>query len=246
MKGYAILFLFGVALCEEKVPTFKEAIHAALEPPANPKLNSTHSIEQPHDKHDTEGGKEIPPPATKSKTFFEIVRINERVVVDEHQKAKGYLAKIHSAMYTIDSGRLKRLFSSDAIIKPKPNATFLRHLSTDRFPDQDFPTQRRDGAGHAFDEWFDGLAKKLHLDRFWPRLLFSIFLGFTATCILYLFLHGLLYLFAAITGYKLIDNGDEDTDCEKKKHFQKVNTSAEHLLQDEQRRIEQVKPREQV
>lgn len=245
MKGYAILFLFGVALCKEKIPTFKEAIHAAVERPVDPKLDPAHPSE-PRNTHDAEEEKKVLPPTTKSKTFFEIVRINERVVVDEHQKAKGYLAKIHSAMYTIDSGRLRRLFSSDAIIKPKPNATFLRRLSANRFLHRDFPTQRQDGAGRDFDEWFDGLAKKLHLDRFWPRLLFSILLGFTATCILYLFLHGLLYLFTFITGYKLLDDGDEDADYKGKKHFQKANTSAEHLLQDEQRRIEQVKPREQV
>lgn len=203
----------------KKLRTFQEAIRDVSDKDKKPAMD--HVINFP------------PPP--KNKIFFEVVRVNERVVVDENKVTKGYTANVHNALYTLESGHLRRLFVSDMRVKPKPDSPLLRAIKAHQFLDE--PIAHPPTTSEKFKQWFDQLARKLHLDEFWPRLLASIILGFAATLVLYLFAYGAMLAFSAITGYKPVCDDDEEQQ-------QQMRTgSEENLLKKEQSRMEVIPPK---
>ena len=228
MRKLAISILATVALCGHAIaeqgeepkhlPTFREALHAANHP------NSTDKAE----------GGAIEEPKGKARTFFEIVRINERVLLDSHNKAKGYSAKVHSAMYSLESGHLRRLFAADMLVKPKPGSPVMKHIQAQNFADEP-----ESGGKNRFDEWFEEIARKYHLEKFWPRLLVSILLGFAATLVIYMICYAMLMLFSLITGYDPLRT-EEEGDGASRRAFK--NSSEERLLSQEQERMQESKP----
>lgn len=163
----------------------------------------------------------------KPKIYFEVVRVNERIVVDQQNKTKAFSANMHNALYTLDSGRLRRLFWSDMRVVPKPGSPLMKALEAKRFLEE--PPKKEPS---KFPKWLEDLAKTLHLDQFLPRLLASIFLGFSATMLLYLLAYGMLWVFHSVTGYSTVGDADEP----------KGNGSEEELIKREQKRMDETKP----
>lgn len=208
----------------KQLPTFREALHAANHPNGTVPAADDHPGEELKD-----GG--------KTRTFFEIVRINERILLDSHNKAKGYTAKVHSAMYRLESGHLRRLFGADMVVKPKPGSPVMKHIQAQKFVDE----TEGGGGKNRFDEWFEEIARKYHLEKFWPRLLVSILLGFAATLVIYLICYAMLMLFSLITGYDPLKTDDDDSSEPSRRIF-KNNSSEERLLSQEQQRMQESKP----
>jgi hypothetical protein len=240
MKVIAFIGLFcnlclaNDAIATKKLPTFQEALWKAthdkdgnshpvvvkvVTPPAmkdNQKLNAT------RDHHKAK-------PRSTHKVFFEIVRIREQLKVDEKDRAKGYVASMHSGLYTIESGHLRRLFSQDLKIVPKPGSKMMKMInaSAGRFI-QDAPLGKRDSSKHparTWDEVWKQLYLKLRLNEAVPRFVASIILGFIATGMIYLMALMILWVFYKIFGYEPIDND-----------------SSEKLIISEQRRMAECKP----
>lgn len=229
MRKLVISILATAALCGHAIadeqaeepkhlPTFREALHAANHPNSTDK-----AIGDPAEEH-----------KGKARTFFEIVRINERVLLDSHNKAKGYSAKVHSAMYSLESGHLRRLFAADMLVKPKPGSPVMKHIQAQNFADEP-----EGGGKNRFDEWFEEIARKYHLEKFWPRLLVSILLGFTATLVIYLICYAMLMLFSLITGYDPLKTEEEGSGASRRAF---KNSSEERLLSQEQERMQESKP----
>ena len=85
--------------------------------------------------HDAMGIKkeEKPPVPSPPRVYFEVIRVNERVVVDEHNHTKGYTASMRNALYSLESGKLRRLYLSKMFVKPKPGSKLFKAISSKRF-----------------------------------------------------------------------------------------------------------------
>ena len=201
--------------------TFREALHAANE--RKVEGNEGHEAlptVQPHLLDQ------------KNKHMVEIVRINERMTVDEKNKPKAYSARVHTALYAIESGRLRRLFHADMLVKPKAGSSLLNRIQASRFA-ADTPANGEKPS--KLQEWFMKLADKFHLESFWPRLFVSILLGFIATLIIFALCYATQLIFLAITGYRPLGNESEHS-------YVIGNDSADGLIRSEQKRMAEVQP----
>ncbi|PJF16728.1 BAR adaptor protein Hob3 [Paramicrosporidium saccamoebae] len=142
------------------------------------------------------------------KIYFEVIRVNERVVVDEHNVAKGYTANMHNALYSLDSGRLRRLYFTDMVVKPKPGSPLLKSIQIQREKNGEIPGEpvKPPKKGIDFQKLFNKIAKRLRLDQFWPKVFASIVLGFVTTLILYAIALTAYGTFCYITGDSLKKN----------------------------------------
>lgn len=205
--------------------TFREALHAA----------NTRKVQE-----DEGHQAPIPQPGQsdkKSRTFVEIIRINERMMVDEKNKPKAYAARVHNALYTIQSGRIRRLFHSEMLVKPKPGSNILNRIRTNRFAEE--TPSARDEEPSRLRRWFLRAAAKLHLESFWPRLFVSILLGFLATSLIFAVCYALQWLYVLVTGYRILRDDGEDAGTSTGTFG---NDSADRLLHSEQKRMAEVRP----
>lgn len=200
--------------------TFREALHAANERKVDGNEGHEAPTVQPHLLDQ------------KNKHMVEIVRINERMTVDEKNTPKAYSARVHTALYAIESGRLRRLFHADMLVKPKAGSSLLNRIQANRFTDD---TPANGEKPSKLQEWFTKLADKFHLESFWPRLFVSILLGFIATLIIFALCYATQLIFVAITGYRPLGNESEHS-------YVIGNDSADGLLRSEQKRMAEVQP----
>lgn len=215
-----IVGLAGLVLSESHVQ--KDAV-IAVNTTTPKKLRTFHDA-----LHDAMGIKEEKKPSAPSpaRVYFEVIRVNERVIVDERNHTKGYTASMRNALYSLESGKLRRLYLSKMLVKPKPGSRLFKSISSKRFLEEQPPQK-------SFKKWIEELAYKLHLDKFWPRLIFSIACGFFCTAIIYLTAWLILSVFWSITGYESVAIGEE---CQKK------SPSTENLLNKERIRLQQKPP----
>lgn len=209
-----------------KLPTFREALYKATHDKSHvaPSIAaSTH-----------EGSPEKP----ANKIFFEIVRINERLMVDQDNHAKGYNANLHSALYTVKNGRLRRLFGQDIKIIPKPGSPMMKAIDARNFLQH--PTGVQLGGAsptneikQGFPGLLENLYKSLNLDRPIPAFLAAIALGFLSTALLYGIAYVILLVIYKATGYSPVSASCNEATSDD---------SEEQLLNQEQKRMEEAKP----
>lgn len=209
-----------------KLPTFREALYEATH-------EKSHAI--PATTASAQGGS---PGKPVNKIFFEIVRINERLMVDQDNHAKGYNANLHSALYTVSNGRLRRLFGQDIKIIPKPGSPMMKAIDARNFIQNPAGVQLN-GASHTtkIGQGFPGILERLyqslHLDRPLPAFMAAIALGFLSTVLLYGIAYIILLVIYKATGYRPISaNCNESTSDDPE----------EQMLKQEQKRMEEAKP----
>lgn len=134
---------------------------------------------------------ERPPSFTTPKAFFEVMKIRERIVVDEQNRPKSAEVALSNDLMQIDprSGHVKMLRHGELHIKPKhpliqggpkpaeeeiPAAKVQNFLVATEFGADGKPVKMPQQGSRL-----DRFIRFLHLDQFWPLFFFSAICGFT-------------------------------------------------------------------
>lgn len=149
-------------------------------------------------------GQEEPHP----KAFLEVMKIRERIVVDEQNRPKSAELALTNDLMQIDSsnGHVKMLRHGELHIKPK------KHHLVGASSDESYKSERNfaatefgaDGKPVKMPQEgsrLDRFIRNLHLDQFWPLFFFSAICGFSFV--------GLTFLAAKLI-LGLIDDNERD------------------------------------
>lgn len=123
----------------------------------------------------------------RPKAFIQMMKIQERVVVDEHNRPKAAEAVLTNDLLQLTpGGGMKLLMHGEMHITPKkgikhdlPNAK-ITEFGIDGKP-------KREG-------FVDRMIKRLHLTSFWPLFIFSLVCGFGFVGVIFVIAYGLLGL----------------------------------------------------
>jgi hypothetical protein len=104
--------------------------------------------------------------------YMQIIKIKERVIVNSKQQELSRSAIGSDELYKIGSdGKQTNLRSRLFLLSPRTTEQRAQALSDDEL------------------DWFDKLALALRLDRFWPRVFFSMSAGFAIVSLGFLTMH---------------------------------------------------------
>lgn len=145
-------------------------------------------------------------------TLLEIMKVRERIVVDEQNRPKSAELAIINDLMKIDpnSGQIKMLRHGEIRIKPKNHQgtnilekpekidQIVKSVGPERIL---LATEFGENAPKEGSR-LDSFIRKLHLDQFWPLFIFSALCGFTFV--------GLTFLAAKLI-FNLIDDSDKDS-----------------------------------
>lgn len=108
--------------------------------------------------------------------YLEVLKIKEQVMVDRKMNELKREAVASETLFRVNrDGSRDAVRSRLFLLTPRKDSGRVEEMSED----------------HDHDEmdWFDRLALALHLDHFWPRLLFSLSAGFAIVALGFLILH---------------------------------------------------------
>lgn len=162
-------------------------------------------------------------PILRPKALLEVMKIRERIVVDEQNRPKSAELALTNDLMQVDplSGQVKLLRHGEIHIKPKNSLIQgepKKHLMKSVGPERTFVVTDFGADGNPIKmpqegSRLDRFIRFLHLDQFWPLFFFSAACGFTFV--------GLTFLAAKLI-LGLIDDNERDS-------YESVPTS-ENLL----------------
>lgn len=120
------------------------------------------------------------------RVYLEVLKIKEQVMVDPQRRVLSREAVASEHLYRVHrDGHRSSLRSRLYLLTPNQHqqATSAHGNEHEHEHEHD-----EDDENNTLD-WFDRLALALHLDRFWPRLLFSLSAGFAIVALGFLILH---------------------------------------------------------
>lgn len=176
--------------------------------------------------------------SNRPKVILEVIKVNERIIVDEKDQPKGILgADVKKSFYSMRHGRLHPIMSMNTSVRPRDGKPIMFaagssvHIDEPRVIGND-----KEGCGSK--------GRKFKFEEFFPRLMASIFLGFVATVLLYLLAYGALSLYAYCKGEILETahytsvNDDDSPDTVTDRN----SSTNEKLLSREEKRVEMAAP----
>ena len=162
---------------------------------------------------------EIHRSAPHPKTLLEVMKIRERIVVDEHNRPKSAELALSNDLMQVDpvSGQVKMIRHGEIHIKPKhlltedgqkreglkTGAGLLKSIGPERsFVATEFGADGQPIKMPQQGSRLDRFIRYLHLDQFWPLFFFSVVCGFSFV--------GLTFIAAKLI-LGLIDDNERDS-----------------------------------
>ncbi len=143
------------------------------------------------------------PEQARPKIYLEVVRINQRVVVDEKNHKKSAMANVNKSLYAMRSGKMQRIFMSNVLMVPKDQAS----LGGVRAMDSKHPGEEAPGAERGEPlRWLYEFFARLKLKSAASQLLAAVFIGFVATMVIYAVGYTAMWLFRVSTGYGAVSD----------------------------------------
>jgi len=167
----------------------------------------------------------------RPKLLVEVIKINERIMVDENNQPKGVLgADVQKSIYRMRHGRLQRLMASETLIRPRGGRPVVFSLASES-------SSKFNGVPPGGE-----VKRRLRLDEFIPRLLASVFLGFVATLMLYLMAYSALSLYLHYRGDHVEPRPYNRVDGDAPNEVEGGISNNDRLLGGEEKRLHAVAP----
>jgi hypothetical protein len=116
--------------------------------------------------------------------YLEVLKIKEQVMVDQKRHVIGKEALASAQLFKVNRDGTRTTLRSRLFLLT-PNHEEQGEYGAAAAGDRDAETDE----GEPKLDWFDKFALALHLDHFWPRLLFSLCAGFSIVSLGFLILH---------------------------------------------------------